>query len=275
MNVSAFFREPIRARSLPPHHRSWLFRVTWPVTHYLVTNFTVFLWWIFFRFFNRTTVIGKGNVPQRPNVLLLSNHQSMIDSFAVGLFAFFPRSLWRPSLLPWNPAAEENFFRNRLLAWLADNWKCIPIRKGRRDVGAIFSMAEALRTSPLILFPEGTRSRTGNIGRPRGGAGLLILETHPTVVPVCIEGLNRVLPIGKVLPRPFQRVFLYYGPPMDLSRYYAREKSKEVAQEIVEAVMERIRQMQEEIHSRRAKETSWRFWKKIPRKGKISSNTER
>ncbi|RMG66539.1 MAG: 1-acyl-sn-glycerol-3-phosphate acyltransferase [Calditrichaeota bacterium] len=252
----------MNARSLPPKGRPWLVRITWPVTHHLITNLTVFLWWIFFRFFNRTTVIGKKNVPHRPNVLLLSNHQSMIDSFPIGLFAFFPHSIWRPSLLPWNPAAEENFFRNRFLAWLADNWKCIPIRKGRRDVGAIFTMAEALRTSPMILFPEGTRSRSGEIGRPRGGAGLLILETHPTVIPVCIDGMNRVLPIGKVLPRPFQRVFIYYGQPMDLSHYYSREKSKEVAQEIVEAVMERIREMQQEIRRRRAQERPLLFWKK-------------
>lgn len=228
--------------------RSWLFRVTWPVTHYVVTNFSVMIGYIFFNVLNRLTVIGRENVPTRPNTLLLSNHQSMIDSFLVGMSAFFPKSLLNSCILPWNPAAEENFYRNSILAWLADNWKCIPIKKGRKDVGAIFKMAEALKSGPMTLFPEGTRSRDGSIGKPRGGAGLLILETQPTVIPVCIDGMDQVLPIGKVVPRIFKRIHVYFGPPLDLSEFYGREKNKDVAEAIMNRVMERLRIMRTELH---------------------------
>ncbi|TDI85753.1 MAG: 1-acyl-sn-glycerol-3-phosphate acyltransferase [Caldithrix sp.] len=232
--------------------RGWLSKLIWPVTHYLVTNFTITLWYIFFKVFNRTTIIGKENVPHEANTLLLSNHQTMIDSFPVGLFAFYPACLLRAFLLPWNPAAEENFYRNWFLAWLADNWKCIPIKKGRKDVGAIFRMAEKLRLGPMTIFPEGTRSRDGSIGRARGGAGLLIMETHPTVIPVCIEGINEVLPIGAMLPRMFKRVYVYYGQPMDLSEFYGRDKSKRVAVEIMNCVMEQIRHMKAELDELKA-----------------------
>lgn len=231
----------------------WLFRLTWPITHYLITNISVSVGYIFFHFFNRTTVIGRKNIPQKPNTLLLSNHQSMIDSFLVGMFAFFPNSLIRPSLLPWNPAAEENFYKSRFLAWLADNWKCIPIKKGRKDVSAIYRMAQALKSSPMTLFPEGTRSRDGTIGKGRGGAGLLILETHPTVIPVCIDGMDKLLPIGSIFPRIFKRIYVYYGQPIDFSEYYNREKNKEVAQAIMDRVMEAIRNLRVEIDKRRNK----------------------
>jgi len=233
-------------------NRNWLFRLTWPITNYLLTNFSVTIGYVFFHFFNRTIVIGKRNVTQKPNTLLLSNHQTMIDSFLVGLFAFYPMSLIKPSVIPWNPAAEENFYRNPILAWLADNWKCIPIKKGRKDVGAIYRMAEALRTGTMTLFPEGTRSRDGSIGRARGGAGLLILETRPNVIPVCIEGMDELLPVGAVLPRLFKRIYVYYGKPIDLSEFYHREKSKEVAQEIMKRVMDRIRTMRAEIQAMKA-----------------------
>ncbi|MFQ5603159.1 MAG: lysophospholipid acyltransferase family protein [bacterium] len=222
---------------------SWLFRLTWPFTHYLITNISVTIGYIYFQFLNRTVVKGKKNVPQKRNTLLLSNHQSMIDSFLVGLFAFYPMSLIRPYVIPWNPAAEENFFRTPILAWLADNWKCIRIKRGRKDVGAIFKMAEALKIGTMTLFPEGTRSRDGSIGKARGGAGLLILETNPTVIPVYIDGMDKLLPIGSVIPRLFKKIYVYYGKPLDLSEFYGNHKKREVAQKIMNRVMDSIEAM--------------------------------
>jgi 1-acyl-sn-glycerol-3-phosphate acyltransferase len=176
----------------------------------------------------------------------------MIDSFLVGLCAYYPVLLIRPSLMPWNPAAEENFYKNTLLAWFADNWKCIPIRKGRKDFGAIFKVAEGLRTSPVTFFPEGTRSRTGEIGRGRAGTGFLVMETWPVVVPVCIDGMDKVLPIGSSFPRFFKRIYISFGRPLDLSEFEGRKSNKETAQEVIDKVMETIRALKIEIEKMKA-----------------------
>ena len=233
-------------------HRSLLFRLLWPVTQYFITGLSVTLSFIYFRLLNNTTVIGKGNVPRRPNTLLLSNHQTMIDSFLVGLCAYYPVLLIRPSLMPWNPAAEENFYKNAILAWFAVNWKCIPIRKGRKDLKAIFKVAEGLRTSPVTFFPEGTRSRTGEIGRGRTGTGFLVLETWPAVVPVCIDGMDKVLPIGSSFPRFFKRIYISFGRPLDLSEFKGRKTDRETAQEVIDKVMEAIRALKIEIQKIKA-----------------------
>jgi 1-acyl-sn-glycerol-3-phosphate acyltransferase len=222
-------------------HRSRLFRVLWPVTHYLITTLCGTLSYVYFHLLNSTIVTGKENIPRRPGTLLLCNHQSIIDSFLVGLCAYFPAALVWPFLMPWNPAAEENFYRNPILAWLADNWKCIPIRRGRKDLRAIFKMAEGLRTSPLILFPEGTRSRTGSIGKGRLGAGFLILETQPTVIPVCIDGMDKVLPIGSVFPRFFRRIYISYGRPLALTEFKGKERNKKAAHVLMSKVMASIK----------------------------------
>jgi len=223
--------------------RGWFSQILWPVSHYLITNLTITIGYIFFHVFNRTTVIGKKNIPKRPNTLLLSNHQSMIDSFLVGLCAFYPASIFYPSMIPWNPAAAENFFRTPFLSWLAYNWKCIPIKSGRKDVGSIRKMSLALQTSPLILFPEGTRSRDGSIGKARSGAGLVALETHATIVPVYIAGMNKVLPIGSIIPRPFKRIFVYYGVPIDINEFFNQKRTKDVAQAIMDKVMDSIKSL--------------------------------
>src|SRR3989475_5526744 len=80
--------------------RGRLFHLFWPVTSYVVTNVTVTLFWLVFFVFNRTVVIGRRNVGEERNTLLLSNHQSMLDSFLVGLAAFYPTSWLKPQLIP-------------------------------------------------------------------------------------------------------------------------------------------------------------------------------
>src|SRR5712692_2855390 len=184
--------------------RGTLFHLLWPVTSYVVTNVTVTLLWLVFFVFNRTVVIGRRNVGEERNTLLLSNHQSMLDSFLVGLAAFYPQSWLRPHLLPWNPAAPANFYKSPVLAWLADNWKCIWVREGRRDLHALHRMMQVLPRGVMTLFPEGTRSRDGCVGPGRPGPGLLMLATRPRVIPGAIEGMRKVLPIRHYVPRIFK-----------------------------------------------------------------------
>jgi len=229
--------------------RGRLFQLLWPVTSYLVTNVTVTLLWVLFFVLNRTTVVGRKNVGEERNTLLLSNHQSMLDSFVVGLGAFYPQSWLRPHLLPWNPAAAENFYRTPILAWLADNWKCIWVREGRRDLHALRRMIEVLPRGVMTLFPEGTRSRTGAVGAGQAGAGLLILATGARVIPVAIEGMREVLPIGSYIPRLFKRIYVTYGPPVDYAEFLAMPRTRETTQALIDRVMDAIRVQHAELRS--------------------------
>ena len=232
-------------------HRGRLFNALWPVLSYLVTNVTAFFGFLLFFVLNRTTVIGRHRVPDEPNTLLLSNHQSMIDSWLVGIAAFYPQSWWKPHLIPWNPAAEENFYSTPLLRLLSDLWKVIPIREGRRDIKAIYRMTRALDEGVMILFPEGTRTRDGSVGEGRAGAGLVTLGTRPTVIPVAIEGMRDVLPIGRRLPRIGQRIHVYFGEPLAYDDLKDRPRSKETAQQLVDRSIERLREQLAEIRRRR------------------------
>lgn len=213
----------------------------WLVGTWLAAQATVpFILLVFF-VLNRARVYGKRRVPKRTGTLLLSNHQSMIDSFLLVFTAYFPTELLRPSLLPWHPAAEENFFRTPLLSHIFTMLKCIPVRAGRRDLRAINRSVDALADGNLILFPEGTRSRDGSIGKGRPGAGLVLLTTGATVLPVTITGLGDVLPIGAKIPRVGKRISVYFGRPIDYSDLMVDEPTREQAQRVVERVMERVR----------------------------------
>ena len=80
------------------------------VISYIWIASTITIAWAFFTLLNRTIIHGKKNVPMKKDLLLLPNHNTMIDSFVVGTKLFYPRTLLRPELIPYHPAAEENFF---------------------------------------------------------------------------------------------------------------------------------------------------------------------
>jgi 1-acyl-sn-glycerol-3-phosphate acyltransferase len=196
---------------------------------------------------NRTTVFGRDHVGDEPNTVLLSNHQSMIDSFPVAIEAYYPRAIIKPYLIPWNVAAWENFFKHPLLAFYSSHLRCIPVRPGRRDLKALHRMIEVLPTGTMTLFPEGTRSRTGHVLNGRPGAGLLILATRPRVIPVAIEGMQDILPIGAKTPRIGKRVMLSIGPALDYSEFLDRPRTRETAQELVDKAMAAIRAQHAEL----------------------------
>lgn len=245
------------SRGYRPDHRGPVFNFFWPVTSYLATHlFSFVVGAILFFVFNRTTVIGRKNVPRERNTLLLANHQSLIDSFFIGFTAFFGPSLVKPYLIPWNPAGEEFFYQNAWQSFWSDQWKCIPVRRGRKDIGALNRMRAALKSGTMILFPEGTRTRTGKIGRGRPGAGVVILQDNPTVIPVTIDGLDEVLPIDAKWPRFGKHVYIVFGRPIEFRGQPAEETSREAAQELVDQVMDVLQSQFEWIQQLKAGEVS-------------------
>jgi len=210
------------------------------IISYIWTIGTATIAWIFFRILNKTKIYGKENIPLQKNLLLLSNHLTMIDNFLVGTMAFYPGVIFKPSLMPWNPAAEENFFSNPLLAWMSTKWKAIPVKRGRKDLEALNRMTQLLPHGTMINFPEGTRSRTGKLGNGRPGVGKLIYDTKPTVIPVRIYGIEKVLPIGCYIPRIFKRITVIFGKPIDFSKFYSLPDEKETWFKIVGKVMDAI-----------------------------------
>jgi 1-acyl-sn-glycerol-3-phosphate acyltransferase len=231
--------------------RGRLFKLLWPIWSYVVPNVVVFVLGVWFRVFNRTTILGRENVGYDRNVLLLSNHQTMIDSFLVGMMCFFPQSLLRPYLVPWNPAAVENYYKNALLAWFSDVHKCIPINEGRRDLKALRRMIKVFPKGVMTLFPEGTRMRGAHVGQGRVGAGMIVMSARPKVIPVAIDGMEQVLPIGAYVPRIFKHIYVSYGPPFDYSDFLDKPRSKETCQELVDQIMKQIRHQHQELRRMR------------------------
>ncbi|MGQ9898049.1 MAG: lysophospholipid acyltransferase family protein [Acidobacteriota bacterium] len=186
---------------------------------------------LLFRLLNRMKVEGLENIPEsHENVLYCPNHSSILDNFALGVGLYIPRMLFRPEYIPINLADRKNFFgdpssrrlKDRVLRVLGEyffkNLRTFPV--DRRQTGGLEQVdqwVEMLRQNIVIIFPEGTRSRTGEIGRGRAGVGKLIYEARPTVIPVRLIGTDEVLGVGKLIPSFFRTVHIIIGKPLDLS----------------------------------------------------------
>ncbi len=210
-------------------------------------HFTSFLAFLLYRVLNRTRVYGRKNVGTQRNTLILPNHRTMIDSYLVGHLTSWPTAFIKPHVLPYHPAAQENFFRNRYIGWFSSRWRCIPVKRGCRDFSALEIMSKTLPKSHMILFPEGTRSRDGNLLPGRPGSGKLIRETGCRVIPCYVNGMEKVLPIGKAFPRFFKRISVIFGKPIPMDDLRALPDCKETSQKIINRVMEHMAQLKVEL----------------------------
>ncbi|MBI3654935.1 MAG: 1-acyl-sn-glycerol-3-phosphate acyltransferase [Acidobacteria bacterium] len=185
---------------------------------------------VIFKLMNRLKVYGLENIPiERENVLYCPNHSSLLDSFAFEYAAYIPKAFLQPDYLPVSLVDRKNFFgdpasrrlKDKVLAALGNYFfkqlRAYPVDRNRRDLGQVDQWIELLKKNIVIVFPEGTRSRTGNIGTGKAGVGKLIYEARPMVIPVRIVGTEDVLGVGKFLPRMFRTVHLMIGKPLDLS----------------------------------------------------------
>jgi len=164
------------------------------------------IWWParvivggFFRGPLRMTRAGRERLPGRGGLLIVSNHVSYRDPPAIGAAAL-PR--------PVRFMAKSELFRFGLFARLISGLGAFRVVRGTPDRDAI-RMARALLAAGecVVMFPEGTRSRSGHLRPGFPGSGALALEPGIAVVPAAIWGTQR--PLGPVR--------VVFGEPLDLS----------------------------------------------------------
>ncbi|HYZ79904.1 MAG TPA: 1-acyl-sn-glycerol-3-phosphate acyltransferase [Solirubrobacteraceae bacterium] len=147
---------------------------------------------LFFHIYFRFKRIGREHVPKHGPVIIASNHRSFIDPFVIACMARRPM---------YYVAKKEIFLYNRLLAWALASLGAFPVDRGAGDADFIETAKAILARGDIVLiFPEGTRTRPGSLGRPKRGVGRLALETGAPVVPVAVIGTEAVRQGWRIRP---------------------------------------------------------------------------
>jgi 1-acyl-sn-glycerol-3-phosphate acyltransferase len=182
----------------------------------------------------RWSVEGTENLPPREagGMLIAMNHINWLDIPVVGTLLPFPYRL------SW--VGKVELFRNPIAAWWLRQMNVLPINRGRRDVAALDTMAEALRGGAvLLIFPEGTRSKSGVLKEGRGGAVRLAMQSGVPIVPVAIIGTEHG-PAGTLARRP---VHLRIGRPYTVAPTADGKIPPDLMEQLTNTMMGRIAEL--------------------------------
>ena len=176
----------------------------------------------FFHIYFRMARIGREHIPKEGPVIIAANHRSFLDPFVIGTMARRPMYY----------VAKEELFRNRWMGWILNALGAFPVKRGMGDEDSIATAKAILARGDIVLiFPEGTRTRPGSLGKPKRGVGRLALETGASVVPVAVLGTEDIRRGWRIRPR---RVTLRCGRPVRFPR--VESPSPRLAGAVVERI---------------------------------------
>lgn len=207
-------------------------------------NLSYRLGWIFFRAlyatYFRWRVFNPERVPETGAVILASNHASFLDPPLVG--SGLKRGI--------SYMARESLFRFPGVGALLRSWSAVPVdRDGGGAAGLKAILDRLLAGGGIILFPEGTRTRDGNLLPARSGIGLVVIKSTAPVVPVRVFGTYAAYGRHKQFPRP-KPIAVKYGRPMSFEKLRAEAKDcsktrlKEIYQQIADEIMAAIAKLE-------------------------------
>jgi 1-acyl-sn-glycerol-3-phosphate acyltransferase len=188
------------------------------------------------RMYHRLQITGLDNLPAEGSFIMVANHGSHLDTLC--LLAALPlRKLHRAF-----PAAAKDYFfvSAPRLAMAAIVVNALPFARQSQIRQSLDLCSQLLANAGnvLILFPEGTRTVTGQVGEFRPGIGVLAAGTDVPVVPCHLSGTFAAWPKGRILPRP-RRVRLRIGAPRRFSdQPRDKETVERISQELRGAVMD-------------------------------------
>ena len=189
---------------------------------------------LIFQLLLRRRIRGTHNVPKRGPVILASNHVSNLDPPVVGT------CIWRPCAF----MAKEELFENKLFGWLLYHLYAFPIKRGAGDRGALKKALEILEGGwPLVMFPEGTRSETGEMREPEMGVAMIAYRTGAPVIPVYTHGTNRVRPKGGGIR--LAQIGVAFGEPIVFSVPEGQKAGRDDYERAAHRIMDEIKRLRE------------------------------
>ncbi len=178
-------------------------------------------------------VYGREHLRYRENYIFASNHLSNGDPLVVG--CAFDREVWF--------LAKKELFRNRLFAWLIRSYHAIPVDREeieRKTMKRLFDLLGEGRS--ILMFPEGTRSRTGKLGDLKAGLGFVAAKSGVSIVPVCVTGTNRLFDC--LIRR--RKLSVRIGPPIRIDGERLAENRKEEYRILAGMAQNEIRMLADE-----------------------------
>jgi 1-acyl-sn-glycerol-3-phosphate acyltransferase len=171
----------------------------------------------------RVLIQGLENIDSQKSFILVSNHQSTFDIFA--LLGYLPMQF------RWTAKAE--LFRTPFMGWAMSRIGYIPIERDspKKAYRSMLRAAEVVRRgTSIIIFPEGTRSPDGNLQPFKKGVFLIALKSQAPILPITIQGASRIMRKGDWRTYPGQ-VRIQIDPAIETAGTPA-EKEEQLSRQV-------------------------------------------
>ena len=187
--------------------------------------------WSFFRVITKLffgiKIKGKENFPKTGGFILAPNHQSYLDPPVVGS--------WAPRVVYFMTKSE--LFKNPILGWYLFHTNARPVKRGMMDKSAIKLTLDIIAEGQgMTIFPEGTRSVTGEFLEAKAGIGMIASKAKCPIIPTYVSGFNNLKGCfwGK------DKLTITYGEMIPYEWIEAQGTGKESYIIIAQRVMEEI-----------------------------------
>ena len=188
-------------------------------------NFMLKFFSIFTKTFFKFEVIGIDNIPKERNLIIAANHKSNLDPIFIASAVNKRRKM--------TAVAKEELFKNKILASILNKVEIIPINRTNPGLGTIKRNLKYIKNNyALVMFPEGTRSKTDDFNDAKAGLSLFATKAKAEIVPCTIYSSYKLFKPAKV----------YFGEPISLEQYYKQKLTSEDHTRIAGEVMDVIKE---------------------------------
>lgn len=178
-----------------------------------------FLFKVMFVTLYRCKSEGQENIPKDTGVIMAPNHMSFFDPPLTG--CFMKRDLYF--------MGKQELFSVPILGFLIKRTNAFPVKRGMQDVAAfrnVFALLENKKA--LLMFPEGTRSKDGKLGKARAGVGMVACNAQVPIIPVKITNTNNM--------KKFKQLKIKYGKPIMPPKEYTKENYLSLSEKILSEI---------------------------------------
>ena len=187
----------------------------------MLRKIIVFLVYIFNVIVFRVKCVGQENIQNKGAYIICANHTSNWD--APILVSNLKRKVY--------VMTKAELFKNKFIKWFGDKCCVFPVKRGMRDIESIKYSLKLLKDGEiLVIFPEGTRKGLEKNGKAQNGVAYMAIRTGVPVIPVGIQGEMK----------PFRKVKLNIGEPLDFSQYKSNKPEKEILDKVSKEIMDNI-----------------------------------
>ena len=162
---------------------------------------------------------GQENLPKNSGFIIAPNHMSFFDPPLAGCFM-------APDLFF---MAKQELFDIPILGFLIKRTNAFPVKRGMQDMSAFRNAFDLLNNNKaLLMFPEGTRSKTGELGKARAGVGMVACNCQVPIVPVKLVNTNNM--------KKFKKIEVKYGKPIYPPKEHTKEDYLKLAQQTLDEI---------------------------------------